>query len=75
VGCVAQGDILRADRLTANWLNILLIHGRGVELVSRLNKAHPRRTSGAGGGGLAFYNTAPCPAVGCRNAYFLVETV
>src|SRR5262249_18992029 len=34
------GDVLLADRLTANWLNILLLQQRGVELVSRLNKAH-----------------------------------
>jgi Transposase DDE domain len=34
------GDVLLADRLTANWLNILLLQKRGVELVSRLNKAH-----------------------------------
>jgi Transposase DDE domain len=34
------GDVLLADRLTANWLNILLLQRRGVELVSRLNKAN-----------------------------------
>jgi hypothetical protein len=34
------GDVLLADRLTAHWLNILLLRERGVELVSRLNKAH-----------------------------------
>jgi hypothetical protein len=34
------GDVLRADRLTANGANILLLQGRGVERVSRLNKAH-----------------------------------
>jgi Transposase DDE domain len=34
------GDILLADRLTANWANIVLLRERGVELVSRLNKAH-----------------------------------
>jgi hypothetical protein len=39
---LAPGDILLADRLTANWLNILLLQGRGLELVSRLNKAHRR---------------------------------
>src|SRR5947207_7340344 len=34
------GDVLVADRLTANWANILFLRERGVELVSRLNKAH-----------------------------------
>src|SRR5262249_22665395 len=34
------GDALLADRLSANWLNILLLRQRGLELVSRLNKAH-----------------------------------
>jgi len=34
------GDVLLADRLTANWTNILLLQQRGVELVSRLNKAN-----------------------------------
>ena len=34
------GDILLADRLTANWANMVLLRERGVELVSRLNKAH-----------------------------------
>jgi len=36
------GDVLLADRLTANWANIVLLQQRGVELVSRLNKAHRR---------------------------------
>ena len=36
------GDVLLADRLTANWANILFLRERGVELVSRLNKAHRR---------------------------------
>src|SRR5262245_56756480 len=36
------GDVLLADRLIANWLNILLLRERGVELVSRLNKANRR---------------------------------
>ena len=36
------GDVLVADRLTANWANILFLRERGVELVSRLNKAHRR---------------------------------
>ena len=34
------GDVLLADRLMANWTNILLLQERGVELVSRLNKAN-----------------------------------
>jgi hypothetical protein len=36
------GDVLLADRLTANWATIFMLHERGVELVSRLNKAHRR---------------------------------
>jgi hypothetical protein len=34
------GDVLLADRLTANWATIQMLQERGVELVSRLNKAH-----------------------------------
>src|SRR5437868_722289 len=34
------GDVVLADRLTANWATILLLGKRGLELVSRLNKAH-----------------------------------
>ena len=34
------GDVLLADRLTANWANMVFLRQRGVELVSRLNKAH-----------------------------------
>jgi Transposase DDE domain len=34
------GDVLLADRLIANWATIVLLRERGVELVSRLNKAH-----------------------------------
>jgi hypothetical protein len=34
------GDVLLADRLTANWATIAMLQERGVELVSRLNKAH-----------------------------------
>src|SRR5436309_8080347 len=34
------GDVLLADRLSANWLNIVLLQKLGLELVSRLNKAH-----------------------------------
>src|SRR6516164_5141081 len=37
---LVPGDVLLADRLTANGLNILMLQQRGVELVSRLNKAH-----------------------------------
>jgi hypothetical protein len=33
-------DVLLTDCLLANWTNIWLLHQRGVELVSRLNKAH-----------------------------------
>lgn len=33
-------DVLLADRLMANWTNILLLKKRGIELVSRLNKAN-----------------------------------
>jgi hypothetical protein len=34
------GDVVLADRLTANWANMVLLRQRGIELVSRLNKAH-----------------------------------
>jgi hypothetical protein len=34
------GDVILADRLSANWATIHLLSQRGVELVSRLNKAH-----------------------------------
>ena len=34
------GDVLLADSLMSNWANIVLLQSRGVELVSRLNKAH-----------------------------------
>src|SRR5690242_330963 len=34
------GDVVLADRLTANWATIAMLQGRGLELVSRLNKAH-----------------------------------
>jgi hypothetical protein len=34
------GDVVLADRLTANWATIVLLSQRGVDLVSRLNKAH-----------------------------------
>jgi Transposase DDE domain len=36
------GDVLLTDRLMANWLNILLLQQRGMELVARLNKANRR---------------------------------
>jgi Transposase DDE domain len=39
-GVLAPGDVLLADRLTANWTTIQMLRERGVELVSRLNKAH-----------------------------------
>ena len=38
----APGDVILADRLTANWATIHLLQQRGVGLVSRLNKAHRR---------------------------------
>jgi hypothetical protein len=34
------GDVLLADSLFSNFTNIFLLQSRGVELVSRLNKAH-----------------------------------
>jgi hypothetical protein len=34
------GDVLLTDRLQANWTNILLLQGRGIDFVSRLNKAN-----------------------------------
>src|SRR4051794_1779580 len=34
------GDVLLADRLTANWATLALLSQRGVEVVSRLNQAH-----------------------------------
>jgi len=34
------GDLLLTDALMANWTNIVMLKGRGVELVGRLNKAH-----------------------------------
>jgi hypothetical protein len=38
-GVLAAGDVILADRLTANWATIQMLQARGVELVSRLNKA------------------------------------
>jgi hypothetical protein len=37
---LAPGDVLLADGLLANWANIQMLGERGVELVSRLNKAN-----------------------------------
>jgi hypothetical protein len=42
VSLLRPGDVLLADRLAANWATIVLLSQRGVELVSRLNKAHRR---------------------------------
>ena len=39
---LSSGDILLADRLISNWTNIVMLQERGIELVSRLNKAHRR---------------------------------
>jgi hypothetical protein len=36
---LAPGDVLLADRLTANWATIEMLQARGAHLVSRLNKA------------------------------------
>jgi hypothetical protein len=35
-----RGDVVLADCLTANWATLALLSQRGVEVVSRLNKAH-----------------------------------
>ena len=37
---LCPGDVLLTDRLMANWTNILLLKGRGIEFVGRLNKAN-----------------------------------
>ena len=37
---LTAGDVLLADRLTANWANFVFLRERGLHLVSRLNKAH-----------------------------------
>ena len=34
------GDVLLADSLMSNWVGIVMLQERGLELVSRLNKAH-----------------------------------
>jgi len=39
-GILSSGDILLADRLMANWLGIVLLRQRNLDLVSRLNKAN-----------------------------------
>lgn len=36
---LCPGDVLLTDRLGANWTGIVLLHQRGVDSVSRLNKA------------------------------------
>src|SRR5579884_139720 len=36
------GDGILADRLAANWANVVMLRQRGVGLVGRLNKAHRR---------------------------------
>jgi len=38
-GVLTAGDVILADRLTANWATIHLLRERGLHLVSRLNKA------------------------------------
>ncbi len=35
-----RGEVLLADSLLSNWTGIVLLQERGVDLVSRLNKAH-----------------------------------
>ncbi len=37
---LSPGDVLLADSLISNWANIVMLKQRGLELVSRLNKAH-----------------------------------
>ena len=37
---LSPGDILLADSLLSNWTGIVMLRQRGIELVSRLNKAH-----------------------------------
>jgi hypothetical protein len=39
-GVLSPGDVLVADRLIADWTTIRMLQQRGVELVSRLNKAN-----------------------------------
>lgn len=37
---LSPGDLLLGDRLVSNWTNIVMLRERGIDLVSRLNKAH-----------------------------------
>jgi len=37
---LSPGDVLLGDRLMANWTNIAMLQQRGLDLVSRLNKAN-----------------------------------
>jgi len=37
---LSPGDVLLGDRLMANWANFVMIQQRGLQLVSRLNKAN-----------------------------------
>jgi hypothetical protein len=37
---LCPGDVLLTDRLMASWMNIFLLKQRGIEFVTRLNKAH-----------------------------------
>ena len=37
---LSPGDVLLGDRLVSNWAGIVMLRERGLELVSRLNKAH-----------------------------------
>lgn len=37
---LSPGDILLGDRLISNWTNIVMLRERGLDLVSRLNKAN-----------------------------------
>jgi Transposase DDE domain len=39
---ICPGEVLLTDCLMANWLNMFLLQQRGIELVSRLNKANRR---------------------------------
>ena len=39
-GVLRRGDVLLADSLLSNWTGIVLLQEQGVDLVSRLNKAH-----------------------------------
>src|SRR5262245_52584486 len=41
-GVLREGDVLLGDRLMSGWAGMLLLKQRGVDTVSRLNKAHRR---------------------------------